>query len=356
MLFVIYCLFLSGCAKGWQGRMYTDGGVEVTENTGRSIYGDRFAEILELRETLILGQEKVSEEYTFYSTPLLTVDDNLNIYVFDRKESHLRKYDRNGTFLWQTGRSGQGPGEFQFADDLALDGDGSIFILDRHIAVHEFDTKGAFKRTLNLDRRCWNLDVLPDGRLFLNLFLEGRHGVSSYFYSSEGLPLEPFREEYTYASYAQGQGGISPDKARRLLDGHIFFSLPDQYEIRKYTIDGTLKRIIRRSLLLDPFNIRQEAGRKFISVKDRSGPCYLWREGILINVMTRSRGSSALREWRMDFFDRDGRFIGSSLLPDYRFLNAVDQEGNLYFVESLPYPRIIRCETNLVPFTKAKSE
>ena len=346
---VLFPLFFSGCGGGWQGRMYTEDGVEVTENTGRSLYGERFTEILELRETLILGGEERPEDELFSMAPRVAVDDSLNIYTLDPKACRLRKYAASGKLLWQTGRRGQGPGEFMGPDAIALSGHGGIYVLDQNVNVQEFDANGIFQRMIHLDRRCWDLDILPDGRMFLNLFLEGKQGVSSFLYSSEGQPMGPFTEDYTYAPNAsfQGIGGFAPDKARRFLDGKIYFSLPDRYEIREYTLDGGLERVIRRSLPLEPFGFRQQGGQRNIHIKDRSGPCFLWRDGKLINVVTLSRGGNILREWRMDFFDRDGRFLGSHNLPDYRFLKAVDREGNLYFVESLPFPRLIRCEAHL---------
>jgi len=346
----IFMVFLHfSCSGGWQGRMYAEDGVEVTENTGRSVYGAHFGEMLQLRETLVLGGEEGPEEELFSMRPQVAVDDDLNIYTLDSKARLLRKYDSQGKLLWQTGREGQGPGEFMAPSAIALSDKGGIHVLDQYIAIQEFDTDGIFQRITHLARRCWDLDILPDGRLFLNLFLEGKQGVSSFLYTSEGRPLEPFTEDYVYGpqEYFQGTGGFGPDKARRCLDGSIYFSLPDRYEIREYTLSGRLERVIRRSLTLEPFGFRQQGSQRNIHIKDRSGPCFLWRDGMLINVMTRSRGGKVLREWRMDFFDRDGRFLGSYTLPDYRFLKAVDREGNLYFVESLPYPRLIRCEASL---------
>jgi hypothetical protein len=279
--------------------MFSKDEVAVTENTGRSVYGESFGEMLELRETLVLGGEEVPEEELFSMWPEVAVDDDLNIYTLDSKARLLRKYDTQEKLLWQTGREGPGPDEYMAPRTIALSDKGGIHVLDQYIAVQEFDTDGIFQRMIHLDRRCCDLDILPNGRLFFHLLVAERQGVSSYIYSSEGKPLEPFIEDYYYAPDVQAPYSINPDKARRLLEGKIYFSLPDRYEIREYALDGGLERVIRRSLSLEPFGVRRQGSRRNIYVKDRSGPCFLWRDGMLINVMTRSRGgkSSGSGEW-----------------------------------------------------------
>ena len=44
----------------------------------------------------------------------------------------------------------------------------------------------------------------------------------------------------------------------------------------------------------------------------------------------------------MDFFNQKRQFLGSYEMPENKTLAAIDTEGNFYFIQWNPYPKVIR--------------
>jgi len=94
------------------------------------------------KKVLEIGNDK-KEKYTFFSIGSITTDNIGNIYVFDSKGYVLRKYDKTGRFLKETGRKGQGPGDFSFFSSLSFS-DNKLYVFDNRnsrIAVYTKDLK-----------------------------------------------------------------------------------------------------------------------------------------------------------------------------------------------------------------------
>jgi DNA-binding beta-propeller fold protein YncE len=60
----------------------------------------------------------------------LGVDLTGNIYVSNTKDSHIRIYGRNGTFLGSFGRSGMEVGEFRSPAGLFVDRGNHLYVAD----------------------------------------------------------------------------------------------------------------------------------------------------------------------------------------------------------------------------------
>lgn len=59
----------------------------------------------------------------------IAVDDSGRVFIADLAENTIHAFGSDGSYLRSFGRSGQGPGEFQFIRDLSV-GDGAIHILE----------------------------------------------------------------------------------------------------------------------------------------------------------------------------------------------------------------------------------
>ena len=88
-------------------------------------------------------------EYQFADVVAAVRLGNGDIVVADRGASELRSYDAEGTFLWRTGREGEGPGEFQSLDFLGrMAGDSLVTYDMRLVRAQVFDSGGRVARTL----------------------------------------------------------------------------------------------------------------------------------------------------------------------------------------------------------------
>jgi DNA-binding beta-propeller fold protein YncE len=77
----------------------------------------------------------------------LTVDADGNIYVADRLNNRIQKFDQWGTFLAAFGgepdRDAVGHGQFYTPSGIAVDGEGNIYVLDAHF-IQKLDAEGNF--------------------------------------------------------------------------------------------------------------------------------------------------------------------------------------------------------------------
>ena len=51
----------------------------------------------------------------------------------DRREGVVRAFGVDGSPVWAFGRSGSGPGEFRFIQDIDVSAEGEVLVLDRHL-------------------------------------------------------------------------------------------------------------------------------------------------------------------------------------------------------------------------------
>lgn len=70
-----------------------------------------------------------------------------NLYILDRQGNRITMVDRNGDFVREIGKPGEGPGELRMAAQFTVLRDGRVVVADMgHRAYQLFDTSGAFQR------------------------------------------------------------------------------------------------------------------------------------------------------------------------------------------------------------------
>ena len=77
-----------------------------------------------------IGELDGPEELLFGQIWSLAVDDDRNVYVFDRQEQAVRVFDADGEFQRKLGRKGQGPGELEAGEAMAVLPDGRVLVRD----------------------------------------------------------------------------------------------------------------------------------------------------------------------------------------------------------------------------------
>ena len=310
-------------------------------------------------EDLSIGEETGNDYLLFRNELDVAVCPKGNIYILDIGNQRVLKFDTKGEFIWEAGRKGQGPGEFQsrpsqYSYSVSLTPSEDIAVQDEK-RIHFFSKKGEFQKTLKIDRRIWAFDFFPDGRLLISLSLVNRIGNSAAFYSSDGEFAGEFPDEYIYDTIKASMSILCGARYTVHAD-KVYVSLPGPYEIREYNLEGKLLRKIRRDLKLEsPFVKTMEEGRRW-RTSDVSGPCFISPDGMIVNfvtlveekgTVTRKIGGREITtpslEFNklLDFFNSKGQFLGSHVLKE-RELRFIDDKGFFYFSESSPYPRVIR--------------
>ena len=77
-----------------------------------------------------VGEVDGVPEYIFGDVSSVAVGPSGIVCVADRLGSTVRAYDLSGRFLGTIGGEGQGPGEFQFPNDLTFDAAGRLYVRD----------------------------------------------------------------------------------------------------------------------------------------------------------------------------------------------------------------------------------
>lgn len=116
---------------------------------GKPLWGEN---VRLVREATI-GTSDGPAEYALGEVYHATGDAAGRIYVFDHDDNQIRQYDLRGRFLGRVGRKGSGPGEYQFADGLAIVQDSLLMVCDRsNMRVSLFTPDRKFHRAVPMAR------------------------------------------------------------------------------------------------------------------------------------------------------------------------------------------------------------
>jgi len=337
-------VFIFSCTKEeWEGKIYKEQEVTIVENRGPGLWGEEAGDKVQFIEDISIGEYE-GEDYLMFNRLLsVAVDSRLNIYILDRQNQRLFKFDREGDFIWETGQKGQGPGEFQFPSNVTLTPSESIAVRDGSL-IHFFSNDGIFQKTVKLKGRFMGLKILPDGRFLMTRTVSGELGVAAEYHSMDGQFLGKFPDEYRYGPKLSG-GAAYYGGEFEIFDNKLYLSLPGTYEIREYDLEGKILRKIRRDFKIKPPNIKFEDRGWLAGPSDVSGPCFFYRGKMLVNLLNiveiLTEDEYEIEKF-IDFFNEKGQFLGTYQLPENQTLAAIDSEGHFYFIQWEPYPKVIR--------------
>jgi len=256
-------------------------GLMIVENSIKALKPGLY---IRFEEDLTLGEEVGDENYMFGSQILMNTDDEGFFYVTDKDKKTVRKYDPNGRFLLSIGRPGQGPGEFQDVSKVRFDVEGNIYLNDvgnQRISFLKKD--GTYIRGIKtppiFERVAINSKGFYIARSADNVEL-GKSKKWDYFYGLFDENFKLMAEFLRLPQEANAQyknpGSLTQVLANSLskeafvpeasyvLDknGAIYFGYPRDYEIKGYSPEGKLKKIIRRDF--KPVKISEKHKKYFI--------------------------------------------------------------------------------------------
>jgi len=145
VLAFLYISLFSDCnfenAK-WKGTIEEDDGIILVKNPKKPMYGP---EVFIIEEELSIGN--VEEEQVFKIISDIAVNENEDIYILDSNLRQIRVFDKNGKYIRDISKSGQGPGEFQFPVQILISPNQEFVINDMMIRrLLFYSLEGEFKR------------------------------------------------------------------------------------------------------------------------------------------------------------------------------------------------------------------
>jgi len=132
----------------------------VVKNPKEPMYNE---DVFSLEEELTIGKTREGEEPVFIGITGIKVDSEGNIYVLDGRARKVLVFDKDGKHIRSFGRKGQGPGEFQIANDIVLTPDETIMILDRgNLRLSFFSQEGELLNEISTSKIPRLFRIYPD--------------------------------------------------------------------------------------------------------------------------------------------------------------------------------------------------
>ena len=140
--------------------------IKYVRNPSNPLYGEL---TLLLIEDLSIGGEE-DEKSSFYKGVDLAVDDTENIYVLDKGNCRVQKYDLRGNYLRSFGRKGQGPGEFLSPTTICLlNGKLLAYDIDQS-RISIFGQQGELIGSLPLREKVYFWGLMTDNQIAAQTF------------------------------------------------------------------------------------------------------------------------------------------------------------------------------------------
>ena len=294
---------------------------------------------IHLIKDLEIGEYSGDERYVFSMIPDIALDSNDNIYILDRMNFRILKFDTNGNYkdCIKIGK-GQGPSEVTLIYSIAVTQNGKIYIFDKNTRkVIIFDNSGNFSNSFIVDfYSTFILAASSENVIILGL----RKEQIFHVFSPSGKHLDsfgkPFRIPQKFAQYEGFPHIRIPLRADYSRNNRIYLVNPHKYEIKifkdrqlKYTIDHLCEEFSPLELKVhDKKTGTVGISYPTVTVLEHKDRLY---------VTLKKFGENTTHT--MHIFE-NRKYTTSLKVNGYAY--AIDKKGRLYFSEEGNYPKMIR--------------
>jgi hypothetical protein len=295
-----------------------------------------------LKENLSIGVEHGDESFMFASIANIALDSKENIYILDRKNHRVQKFDQNGNFLKSIAiRKGEGPKELTGIFGIAVTERGRIYTIDfEGTKILVLDERSEFLSSFRLDFRAINIIPYSEENVIV-LGLNKDHIF--HVFNEEGKNLDSFGEPFEIPANYQQYKDISylkyPRRADRARSGKIFIVNPHKYEIRVYKSKEVNQVIKHKSEFFNPFEVLRDTrdeGRRVVGMRFPWASVFEHKDRLYVSLDVWDQDAPN----QLDIFENNKYIIS---LKVEGFVYAIDKRGRLYFAEEEEFPKMVRC-------------
>jgi hypothetical protein len=310
----------------WKGKIAEEKGIKVVKNPKEPLYGELKFDLI---EDLSIGKEN-DDRYMFSGIRDIKVDGDENIYVFEFRYKRVQKFDRNGRFLCQIGKQGQGPGEFTMPSAMIIDDKNGIVGVQDFRALKIFRKDGSYlNKDIPLVTYNSQLAVDMNGNLWgiagESESSEGSSGSRSKVlmkYDAQGKVAKKVAK-FIYDVFELRKGGqlaevitvVSREEYDLFMcpisEGNLIFGYSKEYELDIINSDGNPLLKIRKEEPYQNFTAeeKREAGKAklpehkpffYAIFSDSQGRIYTWKN---------HPDATEHVERRFDIFNKDGYYL-----------------------------------------------
>ena len=290
-----------------------------------------------LKEDLAIGVESGGENLMFAGVADVGLDAEGNIFILDRDNSRIQKFDAGGKFLKSIAiKKGQGPEEVAMLGGAAIGPSGTVCVLDRGgRKVLIFGPDGEFLRLFKLDFQATHLGCLEGDRVvvlglnkdkILHLFDKDGRLLSSYG--------DPFEVPSHLSKYKEMPLLKCPMRFNCTPQGDIFLFNPHKFEIAVYRDSLLVKKLTGKSDFFVPLRVPEASATR---IALRFPFLTILKFGARLYVTVLRPDAEGFNE--LIVFEND-KAVAS--LPVEGMPRAVDSTGRIYCAEETDFPRMVR--------------
>ncbi|MDH4273160.1 MAG: 6-bladed beta-propeller [Candidatus Aminicenantes bacterium] len=219
-----------------------------------------------------IGKLETDVKEEMFAFPIHAARDGAgNLYVLDSKDHVIKKFDRDGRFLLQFGRHGQGPGEFQYPMMVGIAGRNTLLVHGMDSAFQIFDLEGRFVDRFQMgEYEGLFMQGMGSGRVVGYAMKPGgenlRENKILKVFDLQGKVLHQFGEPLLLSRTMDSWNANFLSLA---VDGkdYIYAAFTYQNRIEKYAPDGTLVMTIDRTL---PFPVEHKTIMETMEIRGQA--------------------------------------------------------------------------------------
>jgi DNA-binding beta-propeller fold protein YncE len=341
-------VFVVALVLGFSARAFSvadKGDVEIIENKAKPSGSEK----LVLTREVTVG--KLEEGGSIFGTiGGADVTSDGRIFVLDTREKKVKVFDSSGRKLKELGREGQGPGEWTNPIVLQLISDRELMVSDagqRKLVYLDFE--GNMIREVSYAKKLVMMKVIDYGGHYVGSemgFEENSMAYTIAKYDPNFNQLFKIDAILTPVPVGGTKINLFDVVYNFCLDSHgnIIYARMTAYEIKYFTPEGQLFRIVRKKYRPQPLTekdkeemLQQMPKTPGVNLKEMlvfpdnypAISTFLVDEQDRLYVRTYEKGK-AKDSYLVDIFSPEGKLISRCEMPDGAFLS---KDGKLYTVE-----------------------
>jgi hypothetical protein len=323
LLFVLMTFFGSNAIS--QKIEFKDG-IRIVQND-KPLWGDEPKVKLEFVRQI--GEfDSADENFLFFYPFDLDIDSDGNIYILDSGNHRILKYNSEGEYLQTLGGRGQGPSEFEYAENMFINKNDDIFLYDvtrKTLMILDKNGEELF-RQIFIRHLNGGFELQSNG-----LIITSESGYRKLEKTGDHLMLilnKKCEIQRVFGEATDFKDGELKDMANWVgftvdSEDNIYIAYKFQNRIDKYSPDGEMILSFNRNL---PYNVTSKA--EYNTANFHDGPRkVLWMnfisEGIAVDgkgriwVITHAEQpdkKTYVNKLKLEIFNKDGILLGEMLV------------------------------------------
>jgi DNA-binding beta-propeller fold protein YncE len=174
----------------------------------------------------------------------IAVSEDGSIYVSAQGLKSIKKFDADGNFVLDWGKTGAGDGDFSIAAGIATDAQGNVYVADfSNIRIEKFDSSGKFLMSWKTEspRGPASIIIAADGTAYVDNFGSHKHYVQKF--DSSGALITQWGSTGKGDSQFGATGVTGPEDIALDTDGNVYVSDRLNHRVQKFDPDGNLLTI-----------------------------------------------------------------------------------------------------------------